>query len=156
MPDLKKQQINIFGFTLIELLVVVSIIGMLIGLTLLGLQGSRQSARDARRRSDIELVRSGLELYKSDCKKYPIGDIFTLSPTKLIGDGTITSCAVTNNYINDIPKDPYFPNRIYRYVSDGVTYSICGSLEGGGTAVDCGGLTQCGGTNSCNYKATNP
>ena len=59
------------AFTLIELLVVISIIGILIAISIFGLSGARESARDARRKSDLELIRSGLELYKADCNTYP-------------------------------------------------------------------------------------
>ena len=52
------------GFTLIELLVTISIIGILIGLSVFGLQGARQSARDAKRKADLDMrlrqVMSGL------------------------------------------------------------------------------------------------
>ncbi len=147
---------RVWGFTLIEIMVVVSIIGILVTLTLLGLQGSRESARDARRKSDIESVRAGLELYKADCKKYPTGNIFSLSTLK--GDGSTTSCASANVYITNMPTDPVGGTaRIYKYLSSpsGVTYELCASLERGKTALTCGGSTFCG-SEECNYKATNP
>ncbi|MCK4588676.1 prepilin-type N-terminal cleavage/methylation domain-containing protein, partial [Candidatus Woesebacteria bacterium] len=59
------------GFTLIELLVVISIIGILLALSIFGLQGARKSARDSKRKADIELIRSGIEIYKADCNVYP-------------------------------------------------------------------------------------
>src|SRR3989344_5965218 len=61
-----------YGFTLIELLVVISIVGSIIGLSVFGLQGARQSSRHSKRKADLEQIRSGLEIYKSDCDKYPI------------------------------------------------------------------------------------
>lgn len=153
------------AFTLIEVLVVVAIIGILMSLTLLGLQGSRQATRDSKRKSDLELVRSGLELYKSDCKKYPISTGYNLfSETSLKGNINgefslgLTSCSPSNTYISQIPSDPHNPNRTYIYSTDseGFTYEICTSLEKGGTGLSCGTVTSCGGGNSCNYKVTNP
>ena len=89
------------GFTLIELLVVISIIGILMAISLFGLQGARESSRDARRKSDLEMIRSGLEIYKSDCDIYPA----TLG-TSLVGSGSPTSCSIANTYISSVPLDP--------------------------------------------------
>ena len=57
------------GFTLVELLVVIAIIVILISVSLVGLTGSRETARDAKRKADLEAIRSALELYKSDNNK---------------------------------------------------------------------------------------
>lgn len=138
------------GFTLIELLVVISIIGILLAISLFGLQGARESSRDARRKSDIELIRSGFEIYKSDCDVYPpsLG-------SSLVGSGSPASCAATNTYISSVPADPLAPARSYRYArTSNTTYEICASLEQGGSTVTCGGSSGCGTT--CNYKVTNP
>ena len=153
------------GFTLIELLVVISIIGILIGLSIFALQGARTSSRDARRKADLELIRSGIELYHSDCDKYPVTSA-PVSPTTalntsgtgtLIGDGSTTSCSTSNEYISQIPVDPLSPNSDYLYSSDGTTYELCASLEQGTNlpAVTCGGSSACG-SSTCNYKVTNP
>lgn len=137
------------GFTLIELLVVISIIAILISLSIFGLQGARESSRDARRKADLELIRSGLELYKSDCNTYPdnLND-----PVQ--GTGSPPACATTNTYIQDVPTDPASPSRVYLYSTAGTTYELCASLEQGEGTVTCGGSADCGET--CNYKVTNP
>lgn len=150
------------GFTLIELLVVISIIGILVGLSFFGLQGAREASRDARRKSDLEQIRSGLEIYKADCDSYPIGNgyaagVLATTGTSLAGNGSSTSCAVSNVYIADIPLDPTDPNRGYRYYSaDGVTYELCASMEQSNPGtLSCGSSSACGGA-SCNYKVKNP
>lgn len=139
------------GFTLIELLVVISIVAILVGLSFFGLQGARESSRDAKRKADLETLRSGLEIFKSDCNKYPTANIVSL--TSLTGDGSTSSCALTNTYLSSIPADPVSATRSYRYSSDGTTYYVCAALEQGTGSVSCGG--NCG-TVACNYKITNP
>ena len=149
-------RIKNYGFTLIELLVVISIIGVLVGLAIFGLQGSREGARDAKRKADLELVRSGLELYKSDCRAYPTTNIF--SGTSLKGSGTPAACATTNTYISQIPKDAD-PGRLYAYRTPdvGKTYVVCTSLENGASAIsDCTGLSCGGAGKPCNYAVKNP
>jgi type II secretion system protein G len=145
------------GFTLIELLVVISIIGILVGLSVFGLQGARKSSRDAVRKADLEQIRSGLGIYKADCNVYPTS-LNLSSSIQLKGDGSTSSCATTNLYIAATPTDPVSPNAGYIYSSDGVTYSICASLEQEESAestVTCGGSSNCGGA-TCNYIVTNP
>jgi len=148
------------GFTLIELLVVISIIGILIALSGFGLQGARKSARDARRKADIEQMRSALELYKSDCGDYPPNSSFG-GGSSLTGDGTpSTTCPVTNVYMASRPDDPVSP-QIYRYNQlTSTTYEICAALENSGGNVPCAGANPgiCSGSGSiaCNYRVTNP
>jgi len=135
------------GFTLIELLVVISIIGILISLSLFGIQNSRKSARDAKRKSDLESIRSSLEMYKADNGKYPS-----------TSSGMDASSLAISSYISSIPTDP-ISGRIYVYSctnvrgSNCLAYDLCASLETGSGSLSCG--ISCG-TSSCNYKITNP
>ena len=148
------------GFTLIELLVVISIIGILIGLSIFGLQGARESARDATRKADLETLRSGLAMYKSDCDGYPASLGSSLTGT--LGG----NCLDTNVYISSTPVDPVSPVRQYSYVgcADFSKYLICSSLENVATSnvtsVTCtDGITiNCGscGDTACNYSVTSP
>lgn len=141
------------GFTLVELLIVVTIIGILMGISIFGLQGARESSRDARRKADLEELRSEFEIYKSDCNAYPSAAQFASPP--IVGDGSTTSCLSTNTYVASIPTDPISPNADYLYSSDGVSYSICAALEGATGTQTCGVSSACG-LATCNYKVTNP
>lgn len=146
------------AFTLIELLIVVSIIGILISISIFGLMGARESARDAKRKSDLEMVRSGLELYKSDCGTYPTSITFPVYPAQasLKGKNATGSCLTTNTYIAQIPNDPV-SGRSYSYVAPSpyVSYTLCASLEqvpsSTPNVASCG---SCGVT--CNYVVVNP
>jgi prepilin-type N-terminal cleavage/methylation domain-containing protein len=146
------------GFTLIELLVVISIIGILVGLSVFGLQGAREASRDSRRKADLELIRSGIEIYKSDCNTYPAGsgNPATVFGSALVGDDSNPSCDSGNTYISQVPQDPAYPGSNYLYWSDGITYEICTSEEQSqASTVTCGSSSNCG-TASCNYKVVNP
>lgn len=140
------------GFTLIELLVVISIIGILIGLSIVGLQAARAGARDARRKSDLEQIRSSIEIYKADCGVYPAS--LPAAGTPLTG--ILASCSPPGStYISAMPGDPTPASRNYAYNRlTTSTYTLCASLEQGsaGTVTNCG---SCG-SFSCTYRVTNP
>lgn len=154
---IRKNLTRVKGFTLIELLVVVSIIGVLLGLSVFGLQGARQSSRDAKRKSDLEMMRSGLEIYKADCDVYPLASQ-VVSSTALEGTGSPSSCAVANIYISSVPKDSMDPASKYAYSRPTTTaYILCASLEQiPSPAMDVTGCGSCGTGVTCNYKVTNP
>ena len=146
------------AFTLFELLIVMAVIGILATISIFGLQGARQSARDATRKLDLQTIASGLELYKADCKSYPdTGG----TPKDFITFGssfTDATCSIPsgNVYIRETPDDPVAAN-LYMYTSNGgLTYELCAHLEGEDTTVTvtCGGSDNCGGT--CNYKVMSP
>lgn len=59
------------GFTLIELLVVIAIIAILSAIGLVALNGAREKARDAQRRSDLAQIRTALNLFYDDYSGYP-------------------------------------------------------------------------------------
>lgn len=153
---LTSKLINNKGFTLIELLVVISIIAILVGVSIFGLGGARESARDARRKSDLELIRSGLELYKADCNRYPVS--LPATGANLVGSTPPTSCAATNTYITGFPGDPT-AGKTYRYVNNAATnsYILCAMLENPPSPA-MAGVGACGSctAGACNYIVTSP
>jgi prepilin-type N-terminal cleavage/methylation domain-containing protein len=60
------QNISSRGFTLIELLVVIAIIGILAGLSMIGMRGVFERARDTERKSDLEQYAVLLEEWAND------------------------------------------------------------------------------------------
>ena len=149
----KAQKTYLFsGFTLIELLVVMSVIAVLAAMSLFALQGARESARDTRRKADLETIRSGLELFRSDCGGYPAA---LPSPgDSLTGTGD-PGCPLTNVYVREIPGDP-IPGREYAYVggTPSNSYTLCAALEDDAASeITCGG--GCGSA-ACNYVLLGP
>ena len=129
------------GFTMIEILVSATIIAVLSTIGVTGYQAVARGGRDALRKSDLEQIRSALEIYKSENSSYP----------------TATSCGVDNlspDYINPYPEDP----RGYSYCyiqSSPLTYELCAHLENGDPSDSYCGVTEaCSGV--CNYSVVNP
>lgn len=137
------------GFTLIELLVTIMIIGILVTIATFGLRQAQQSARDGKRKADLEEIAIGLELYRSDCGSYPAS-----LGSSLVGGGSPATCAGT--YITSVPSDPRPPRRYaYTRLSSG-SFVICASLEQApNPAVDTTNCGSCGGS-GCNWKVARP
>jgi len=141
-PATYNPQLN-RGFTLIEILVAATIIGLLSTIGFAGFQAITRSGRDALRKSDLEAIRSALEIYKTENNSYP----------------TASNCnaSLSTDYINPYPSDPKSPTYVYCYKQvSNLTYNLCAHLENGSGDydADCGGAGVCGST--CNYKVTNP
>ena len=145
------------AFTLIEILIAISIIGVLLTLSFAGLQSSRSSARDAQRKSDIEDIRSSLEIYRSDCGSYPAQPLPWGSAIMGSGSG---NCSASNTYMSKVPQDPQNNTKatVYEYVKAGTGYTLCAFLEhSSATVAPCAGqASQKCGTTGCNYSKTNP
>ena len=153
MPNVSQKQKQ--GFTLLELLITIALIGILSSIIAMTMVNPQKNARDAKRKSDLELIRSGLEIYSSDCGSYPATSSFipgTASPLPL--SGTTGTCS-GNTYITTVPVDQT-SGRNYSYVlTTATTYALCAALEmAPSPAMDVTGCGSCGAT--CNYKVTNP
>ena len=149
MYFMKKSQ----GFTMVELLVVMTIIAILVGISLVSFDNIRKSARDGKRKADLESVRSALEIYRTDCKTYP-------TDSEIIFDGNSTLTGPADNaycanveYIAKVPSDTS-PNAYYYKKISANSYILCAHLENSTAlaVVACG--SNCGGT--CNHAVYNP
>ena len=135
------------GFTLIELLVVIALIGILMAISLAALSQSKKSARDTKRKSDLEQIRSALEIYRTDCRTYPADLDFggTLVGLQSVCDET---------YLTRVPDDPTSPTFNYYYIGGINTYTLCAHLETGDAVAPGGCGNNCNG--ECNYAVFSP
>ncbi len=147
------------GFTLIELLVVMAIISILAVAGFASYDGVKMSARDGRRKADLETIRGALEQYFADAKTYPASSSITCGNTLTYTPPSSTPIT----YINKIPCDPsQGSGYTYEYRYDPITkmYVIGARLERE-TPISCAGTAldgiDCAETGvSCNYCVTNP
>lgn len=112
------------GFTLIELLVVIVIIGILSTLLIVNFSSSRSRARDVRRKSDLNQIKTAVRLYYNDFQQYPAN-----SGTLIRGCGTngTSNCswggefsAGTEIYMKSLPQDPVNSGGyVYSYAQTG-------------------------------------
>ena len=94
------------GFTLVEIVVVMAIISLLAVLVIRTLMNQANKANDARRKADIQLIRTAFEEYYSDEECYPPETI-------------ISNCGGSElkPYLNIIPCDPVY-HTPYCYITD--------------------------------------
>lgn len=135
----KQKQNRVAGFTLIELMVVVAIIAVLTMVGLVSYMQAGKSARDSKRKTDLEAIKAALVLYRVNNGSYP--------PKDLTSTGYP---AVLQNYISggNVPNDPK-DNSVYSYDpeiafgSGFKTFTLSATLENGAGQ-------------QTNYQVTNP
>jgi prepilin-type N-terminal cleavage/methylation domain-containing protein len=103
------------GFTLIELLVVVAIIGMLVSVVMVSLTNARVRSRDAKRLTDMNQIKAGLDLYFLNGAGYP-------DPSLWVAGSNLTC---NGNSIMKIPADA-LAGFTYTYTTSGYTATGCG------------------------------
>lgn len=121
------------GFTLMELLVVMGIIVLLMGVGIVSYTSTNKKARDAKRKADIESIRSALELYRSDQGRYPS---LSVNASNCLTATSITAGSTT--YLAVVPKDIKDDGATYCYkyslgASPYTTYTITCAFEVEGT-----------------------
>lgn len=133
------------GFTLIELLVVATIIVVLSAIGIVSYINSGQSARDSRRKADLENVRQAMILYRSEN-----GDYVPSGGSQSQGNySTIVNALDDDHLSQPTPIDPrnqgdYF----YSAESTDSSFCICANLEtenGNSGSRSCSSLGSTGG-----------
>ena len=131
------------GFTLIEVLITVTILAILAMIGLATYAQSQRTARDGKRKADLQAIRSALEMYKADQGNYPAtGDY----PSELIDE----------RYIKSMPLDPSHPKLEYGYTLDESNYCLGAILETGGAGTCCLSATCSDEGANCTYCVENP
>lgn len=117
------------GFTLLEIILVMALLGIIATtiMTLIDPVLQFKKSNDAKRKSDLRQVQAALELYRADEGAYPVSGSFP--PLPLLTCGAPLASATTT-YLQKVPCDPRNNgNLIYRYGSDGTTYTLRTCLE---------------------------
>lgn len=141
----KKKLSNAFGFTLIELLVVVTIIAILSIIGIAIFTDVQKSARDARRKVDIDAIAGVLEAaYNSANNIYPteISDDMFSSGKKPVDPLGTTPYTYNENF------DP-------TGAGPGTGYIVCAKMEKGGGNSDGIALANNGTTYYCRRSLQN-
>lgn len=108
---------------MIELLVVTTIIIVVTSIGLVSYTSANRSARNGKRKADLEMVRQALVLYRTDNGSYPSTTSFSTMLTTISDYTSATS--VTD------PKNE--GSYVYVYTSDGITFTLSANLEPDGT-----------------------
>jgi len=144
------QQLTKKGFTLIEIMVVVVIIAVLTVVGMVSYASINKNSRDAKRKSDIEQIRSALEMYRTDIGYYPT------SSNAWIDTAALNDYLVVGGYISAIPTDPT-TGFLYKYkainFNDPNYYGYCLEAVMENSSL---GVNQCVGETEYNYTIKNP
>jgi len=147
------------GFTLVELLVVVAIIGVLAGALVMGLNPLTQfkKTRDARRKSNLQEIKTSLQLYHNIEGAYP-----TSSGGQIVGCGAgPAACGWGSAWSRNgvtimriLPADP-LATQSYSYTRvDADSFYILATLEMGDDDGDASeSRTRCGQGGEDQYAA---
>lgn len=148
------------GFTLIEILVAATIVAILSVIGVASYTSVNKRSRDAKRKSDLEQVRSALEMYRVDKGSYPGSSTGFVLLTVL--DNGSGSGPLVSTYLPSIPMDPKSTSQTsitYYYsplgtVAPFYSYCICAKLENVTESGTCTGVTLP--SEGCNYGLKNP
>lgn len=97
------------GFTLIEVLVAATIVALLVAIGVVSFTSVNKRSRDAKRRGDIEQLRSALEMYRADNGYYPNTGSGSYANVSDLSDKLVTL-----GYMPAMPTDPT-TGAVYRY-----------------------------------------
>lgn len=96
------------GFTLIELLVVIGILAILLAITLIAINPSRQfaQANNTKRRSDVLQILNAIHQYAADHSGTLPAGISSTTATDIASSGIDICSVIMPTYISALPQDP--------------------------------------------------
>jgi len=146
------------GFTLLEVLVSTTIIAVLTIIGVVSYGSVNKRSRDVKRKSDIEQIRSALEMFRSDTGGYPAVNTGAFGNVSALNTGN-SNTGLVSTYMPSIPTDPKPAQNYYFRATnlDATTgkyygYCICGNLETLGASSSCTIALP----GSCNYGLKSP
>lgn len=137
------------GFTIIELLVVTTIIAVLAVGAFISFSAAGKSARDGRRKSDLETVRQALVLYKAENSTYIVNGGYNAGGYTTAA-GTLTGNGFLSNPAPSDPKSTYS----YTYGGTASTFCVCAQVENSPNSNSSN--ASCNGTPGAYYCVSNP
>lgn len=94
------------GFTLIELLVVIAIIGLMSSLAVVSLGNIREKGRDTKRISDMDAIKTAMELVNNDYGSYGTGSGCKVGKVNACVGGNFEKALPTvKNVVDPVGKD---------------------------------------------------
>lgn len=146
MVSLKRKQ---QGFTIVELLIVIVVIGILATLVITTFTGIQQKARDTKRQTDINAMRTQIEAYFTQTGKYPTlanlnDSAFRTANLKGLESAALCDPKAGTTTCNTVDNPAA---NVYAYhvraadntttcdnsTNDCAVYTLTATLEGGGT-----------------------
>lgn len=117
------------GFTLLEIIIVVLIVGILGAVGIYSLNVTRAMNRDAKRVSDVSVIRAALTQFWLQSATYPVSDPVDLgrpgaNADKLGDTGFVAANTVTTKqFLQAVPTGPN-AGEYYRYHGSATGYSL--------------------------------
>jgi prepilin-type N-terminal cleavage/methylation domain-containing protein len=111
------------GFTLIELMIAITILAIVASIGLVTYSKAQVTARDNRRKQDLQAIRAALELYYQKNNRYPANTAPQTSAASqpwINDNGSNPAIPLDSQYIASVPVDPKNSGgSVYTYYSAG-------------------------------------
>ncbi len=142
------------GFTFIELLVSATIIIIISAIGVVSFTSTGRSARDGKRKADLETIRQALVLLRSDAGAYPSG-----------GYSDMITSLVSGGYLSQpTPAEPRVATQgeyAYSTNGSGTNFCLCANTEddaknANAGSTGAGGVCSFGAANKTHYCVSNP